>query len=118
MIKISLDEAYVFDILSIYQVKINNFTGDKLTTTKNAMLELAGEIKDQIGEQKFDDIISSYEYAELICANQKVFNLVDLVQADTGLAKETDDANYERYLKKIQLQQKFFHNDLRETKNK
>ena len=118
MIKISLDEAYVFDILSIYQVKINNFAGEKLLTTKQAMIDLTHEIIEQIGQLKFDDIISSDEYKNLVSANQCVFDLVDIVKQDDGLAKKTDDANYERYLKKIELQKKFFENDLKEMKNK
>jgi len=118
MIKISLDEAYVFDILSIYQVKINNFIGEKLTTTKEAMTDLVDEIIDQIGQSKFDIIIGSQEYKDLVDANQCVFDLVDIVKKDDGLAKKTDDANYERYLKKIELQKKFFQNNMKEMKNK
>lgn len=118
MIKISLDEAYVFDILSIHQVKINNFHGEKLQITLSAMSDLVEEIIEQIGKSKYNEIVLSTEYNELIIANQKVFNYVDLVKQDNGLAKETDDANYERYLKKAALQEKFFKNTLRELKNK
>lgn len=118
MIKISLDEAYVFDILSIYQVKINNFDGEKLEITLSAMSDLVEEIIEQIGILKYNEVISSREYQELVKANQKVFSLVDIVRNDTGLAKQADDANYERYLMKIDLQKKFFNNNLKEMKNK
>lgn len=118
MIKISLDEAYVFDMLSIFQVKINVFTGEKLNTTLSAMSDLIEEIVEQLGKEKYDDIVSSLEYIEMVDANKKVFDLVDIVKNDNGLAKQTDDANYERYLKKIALQNKFFTNNLREIKNK
>lgn len=118
MIKISLDEAYVFDILSIFQVKINSFTGEKLETTLLAMSDLIEEIIEQLGQEKYNDIIASQEYLEMVQANKKVFDLVDIVKNDNGLAKETDNANHERYLKKIALQNKFFNNDLREVKNK
>jgi hypothetical protein len=54
----------------------------------------------------------------MVDANQKVFDLIDESKNDTGLAKITDDANYDRHVKKMALQKKFFNNDLTEFKNR
>ena len=118
MIKISLDEAYVFDLLSIFQVKINNFTGEKLEKTIQTMSDLVVEITEQIGKELYEEIINSVHYKELVDANQYVFDLVDQSKENDNLAKITDDANYARHTKKMALQKHFFKNDLTEFKNR
>jgi hypothetical protein len=47
-----------------------------------------------------------------------VFELIDQSKSDTGLAKITDDANYDRHIAKMELQKKFFNNELTEVKNR
>jgi hypothetical protein len=44
--------------------------------------------------------------------------MVDLAQNSTGLARDVDTANYERYLCKKRLQEAFFDASLTELKNK
>ena len=77
MIKISLDEAYVFDLLSIYAVKIDNSEGDKKKQNLKNYELLAKEIQNEIGVAKFSEIIFSDEFKSLKDANQIVFDLVD-----------------------------------------
>lgn len=115
MIKISLDEAYVFDLLSIYAVKIDNLEGDKKKQSLINYNLLSNEIIEEIGIDKFTDIILSDEYKNLIDINKKVFELVDRAK-ESELAKQTADANYKRYLKKIEIQQKFFKTKVTEIK--
>lgn len=115
MLQISLDEAYVFDILSIHQVKINNASDNKLEQLRKTYDTLANEIIAQIGTELFHTIISSIEYNDLINSNQIVFNLVDRAN-ETELSKQTADANYQRYIKKIELQKKYFNNQITEVK--
>jgi len=115
MIKVSLDEAYVFDLLSIYAVKIDNSDGDKKKQCLKNYNLLSNEITEEIGVDKFTDIILSDEYKELKDSNQIVFDLVDKA-SENKLAKKTADANYERYIKKIQLQNKFFKTSISEVK--
>jgi len=115
MIKVSLDEAYVFDLLSIYAVKIDNSEGDKKRQSEKNYNLLSNEIIESIGIDKFTDIILSDEYKDLVDANQIVFELVDRAK-ENKLAKATADANYERYIKKIELQQKFFETKITEIK--
>lgn len=115
MIKVSLDEAYVFDLLSIYAVKIDNSDSEKKRQSEKNYNLLSNEIIESIGIDKFTDIILSDEYKDLVDANQIVFELVDRAK-ENKLAKATADANYERYIKKVELQQKFFQTKITEIK--
>jgi hypothetical protein len=115
MLQISLDEAYVFDLLSIYSVKIDNSADNKKIQILNNYNLLSNEIQNQIGSEKFLQIINSIEYKNLKNSNQLVFDLVDRAE-ENELAKATANANYERYLKKIDLQNKFFKNKITEVK--
>jgi len=118
MIKISLDEAYVFDMLSVFDVKIKNFDGEKLAKTLEKFADMREEVIEQIGKEKYHQIASSVEYQNMIYANQRVFDLIDESKHDTGLAKITDDANYDRHIAKMALQKRFFESDLTEFKNR
>jgi hypothetical protein len=118
MLKISLDEAYVFDMLSVFDVKIKNLTGEKLLKTIEKMSDMAEEVVEQIGVDKYNEITLSKEYKDMIEANQRVFDLIDESKNDTGLAKITDDANYQRHVVKMALQNKFFNSELTEVKNR
>jgi hypothetical protein len=117
MIKVSLDEAYVFDMLAILDVKKASFSEEKLSSVISSYSEMSKEIIEQIGEEKFVEIINSDEYYNLIEANKFVFNLVDRTKIEGGLAKQVDDANYNRYLKKQALQSQFFINKMKEVKD-
>jgi hypothetical protein len=115
MLKISLDEAYIFDLLAIYATKINNSEGEKKETILRSFHNLSDEIIEQIGYPLYEDILRSNEYIGLLDANQNVFDLVDRA-GETELSKTTADANYKRYLKKVALQTKFFTDKLTEVK--
>ena len=115
MLKISLDEAYVFDLLAINEVKMANSTGDKRQSLINSYSKLADEIQSQIGKELFDQIVKSVQYLELKIANEKVFKLVDRA-SEEELANITYQANHERYIKKTDLQSKFFSEKLTEVK--
>jgi len=118
MLRISLDEAYVFDMLTVFDVKIKKLNGQKLAKTLDKFSDLIEEVIEQIGKDKYNQIISSDEYQNMIKANQKIFELIDQSKFDNGLAKITDDANYDRHIAKMLLQNKFFENDLTEVKNR
>jgi hypothetical protein len=115
MLKISLDEAYVFDLLSIYQVKIDKSHGHKRDALKKSEKIITDEIISQIGNDLYNEIILSKEYDELKQSNRNVFDLVDRAN-ETELSKLTADANYDRYEKKMMLQSKFFQEKLNEVK--
>jgi len=112
--KITLPEGYIFDILSIYQVKILKSNNDKVSLRNfNNLLE---EIYEQIGKERTTTIIDSKEYNDLYIANLATFDLVDLVKSDPCLGKQVDESNYNRYLKKVALQEKFFKSKITEIK--
>jgi len=118
MLKISLDEAYVFDMLSVFDVKIKKLDGEKLLKTIEKYSIMVEEVIDEIGKNKYEQIIISEEYLAMVKANSRVFELIDESKNDTGLAKITDDANYDRHIAKMALQNRFFENELTEVKNR
>jgi hypothetical protein len=118
MIKVSLDEGYIFDMVAILEIKSKIFTGEKLQKALDSLYDMVDEIVEQIGKDKFNQIINSNEYQNLFQANKQVFDLIDKAKSSEGLSKETDDANYERYLRKIDLHKKFFNDNILEVKNK
>jgi len=115
MIKISLDEAYVFDLLSIYQVKSIKSDLDKKGKILVSFSNLSQEIITQIGYDKYGSIINSEEYLELVKLNGEIFELVDRA-SESVIAEETANKNIERYHTKIKLQDKFFESEITETK--
>lgn len=117
MIKISLDEAYVFDILSILDLKTTK-NSDPEIVSKNLKnyLNLSDEIISQIGLEKYNEIINSEEYKNLFTQNSRTFDLVDESRNDTGLAKIVLEANNVRFDCKNALQRKFFNVELSEVK--
>ena len=115
MIKISLEEAYVFDMLAIMDVKIQKMP---VENTIHLREKLFSELCEQIGHEVVLDVTSSEEYALLIKANLETFSLVDKARNGDGLAKETDDANMLRHRYKKEIQKKFFNSILMEEKQK
>lgn len=117
MIFISLDEGYVFDMLSILDLKVSKFTGEKYDFAYKSFEMMKSQIIYQIGYEKYELIYNSKFYRDLLEANQFVFDLVDSVKSEGGLAKLVDDANYQRYICKSNLQNEFFQTQLREVKD-
>lgn len=117
MLQISLDEAYVFDILSIHHVKLDKASDnpDKYDVVKKSFDFLSDEIKNQIGEPTFLLILNSDEYINLKRANEIVFDLVDRAN-ETELSRITAEANLNRFRLKTKLQDKFFSQKLTEIK--
>jgi hypothetical protein len=114
--KITLPEGYIFDILSIYQIKISKCAQEEDFIHLNNFNNLLNEIKSQIGDTLTDLIINSDEYKNLLIANLSTFELVDAVKTDACLGKEVDQANYKRFLAKKALQEKWFNNNYLEVK--
>jgi hypothetical protein len=111
MINLKVDEAYAFDFLSILEIKSR-----KNPLLRTSYLECRYHIANQLSEKLFKDIIISNEYLELLETNQKTFEAVDKAKLNLIDAKYVDECNYERYLKKQALQNKFFKTKLEETK--
>jgi len=117
MIKISLDEAYVFDLLSILDLKKDKSKNTEANINHIGNYNnLYAEVSFQISEDFLKEILASQEYQELKSTNLKVFDLVDLGLKDDGLAGITAKENYQRFILKNKLQKKFFKNNLKEAK--
>jgi len=114
--KITLPEGYIFDILSIYQIKYSKSAQSKDNLNLRNFNILLNEIKSQIGNNQTDIIINSQEYANLLKANLETFELVDAVKVNPCLGKEVDESNYNRFLAKKTLQEKYFNSTYSETK--
>jgi len=112
MINLNVDEAYAFDYLSILDIKKNiNQNCHKMWSNSFNF------IKNQIGEEKMNEIINSKEYKNMIETNQLTFDAVEKARFGKQItAKEVDDANMLRHKRKLELQTRFFHNILMEYK--
>lgn len=113
MINLLVDEAYAFDFISVLDIKKNNSEKDQ----KN--FDITCEyIKSQIGEQLFKNIINSQTYNEMVEANKIIYNLIDDIRIHhvNMDAKIVDDANNQRFFLKKKLQEKFFNDNLTESK--
>lgn len=113
MIKISVDHAYAFDMLAILLVK-----SKKQNNIQNAQnyFAAASEIKDQIGVDKMQEVLNSQEFHDLRDINSEIFDLVTKAQTDECLASDIDKGNYQRYLAKKIVQERFFGGELKEQK--
>jgi len=121
MVTISVDEGYAFDILSIFQVKMDNCTDrSKIEVSERGYNKLFDELYNQLGKEKTTDILLSQEYKDLYDENYKTFLLVDKIRAsdEVSIGKEIDNTNLSRFDCKRRLQSKFFSTQMVETKTK
>ena len=105
MINLLVDEAYAFDYLAILKVKKS-----KLYET------ILNELNYELDVGLIEDILKSKEFSDMVDANQKVFNCVELARYGNITAKELDNANMGRHHAKVALQKKYFETELTETK--
>lgn len=109
MIRISLDEAYVFDMLSIITIKLKYNKDNKQIS--DSMDRMMWEIGSQIGIQCFNAVVESKEFKSLIKANKEIFDRINAIKQrgeKLGDATFVDMRNYDRFLAKKALQKKFF----------
>ena len=113
MIKISVDEARAYDEWVILQLKIVTNEGTSPVDLYFAEERLLKEIKEQVGVERHNTIQKSREFLRLLGANSMVFDRIRTMKADgerPGDATYIDQHNYQRYLYKKALQEKFFPN--------
>lgn len=113
MIEIPVDESYAYDFLSILDVKrLKRQTPE----TEEYFGSCLNHIASQVGTIKNEKIMLSKEYLDLFDINLKTFDAVDKAKTDKVKASYVDQLNYERYLCKKALQEKFFENSQKEIK--
>jgi hypothetical protein len=108
MINIPVDEGYGYDVLAIAQVK-NDMN---IKNSKIYFEILNNSISSQLGQILHNNILNSKEYQALVEANKETFNAVEKARYSSITAKEVDICNLKRYQSKINLQNKFFPNNL------
>jgi hypothetical protein len=119
MIKISVDEAYAFDMLSILQIKAGKSDFD----LNNYTIFLYG-IYEELPKNIVNAVLISKEYTAMVEANQAVFDLIERVVTEQEYAIPDDwvtaltvhNANMKRFYAKKALQEKFFEENLTELK--
>jgi hypothetical protein len=111
MINLKVDEAYAFDYLSILEIK-KDLNGLCNSNWENCF----AFIENQIGKDKMFQIINSIEYHSMVQTNKLTFDAVEKARYGSISAKEVDDANMLRHKRKLELQTKFFNNNLMEYK--
>jgi hypothetical protein len=122
MIKISVDEAYAFDYLSILQVKKLHLVWNeskeaslKRDQLQNTIRQVRIEIENDIGTDKFFKIINSTEYDDLVKANDTLYTAI--AYRHKYSANYMHDLNEIRHHAKITLQNTFFSTLISEVKN-
>ncbi len=104
-IKVTVDTAHAFDMLSILAIKKQDAEHE----------ELLSEITEQISPEISRRVISSEEYEQLRAANEALYNAIDDIKSNKITASEFDQLNRQRFIKKKELQSKFF-GDMTEMK--
>lgn len=111
MIKLLVDEAYAFDYLSILDLK-----RQKSSDSYNAWMNCYKYLENQFDNEKWQSMINSFEYKEMLKANTLTFNAVEKAKNDEVSAQYVDECNYLRYKAKQKFQEKFFSVNLSEVK--
>lgn len=113
MISITVDEGYAFDLLSILKIK-SDFYPDKNLDIYNSLFDL---IKSQIGTEKFNTIIESNFYLELLIENQNMWDTISQINNGVKIdGIKINTMNFTRHEKKRNLQKYFFDSELTENK--
>lgn len=105
MINLRVSEAYAFDYLSILQIKCEMDPQKNFGNFAACVTNMIDEIDDNV---LWSTIMDSVEYKKLYEVNKKTFEAVDDAKEDGVKASYVDKCNYERYLAKIALQERFF----------
>jgi len=116
MIKLSLDESFCFDLLSITEVKLYKSKGEDIKKLLDQFGNYCDEIIAQIGLSLFEEIRFSSEYKNLYKTNLQLFELIDYCKTNEVEFKEADDMNYNRFKFKNEIQKKFFGKENTEIK--
>lgn len=111
MINLNVDEAYAFDYLSILDIK-------KQKDSKNYKFWNHSYVflQNQFESEKWNQMINSEEYKNMLKANQLTFDAVDKAKTNQVTAQYVDFCNYQRHIAKENFQKKFFTCALNETK--
>ena len=105
MINLAVSEAYAFDYLAILQIKCEIDPKKNFANYAGCVTRIIDEVNDN---DKWNEVMNSVCYKNLYEANRKIFEAVEDAKEDGVLASYVDRCNYERFLAKKALQEKFF----------
>lgn len=108
MIYTQEDECYLYDSLSVAEIKLNKSgTAKAAANVERKLKELTSQIDPKIHEQ----VLASEEYAQMKRVNLQLFEMFDEIKRP-GKVKcydiEADELNYQRDKCKTALQTRFF----------
>ena len=109
MINLIVDEAFAYDMWAITQIKA--LRNPKNLQANANQVQLAKEIREQVGDDKHYEVRTSREYLDLYRVNDEIYVRVDEVKIrgeQVGDHKFVDDRVYQRWLAKRALQEKWF----------
>lgn len=113
MLNLIVDESYAFDYLSILKVKSIKLN-DSLSKYNYSTCEIS--IQNQLGINKYNEIIDSCEYKNILNINFILFDLISNIRIYNVSPDTIDTHNHLRHIYKSKLQSKFFINSLTEQK--
>ena len=105
MINVKVSEGYAFDYLAILQIKCEIDPKKNFGNFAACVTNMIDEIDDNV---LWSTIMDSVEYKKLYEVNRKTFEAVEDAKEDGVPASYVDKCNYERYLAKVDLQERFF----------
>ncbi len=111
MLNLKVDECYAFDYMAILFIKRN-----KSPHAFKVWEDCYKNLKQQFSDERFNELINSKEYNDMINANQKTFNMVDRAKNNSCTAMDVDKCNYGRHRAKEIFQEKFFGTPMTEIK--
>ena len=100
-----VDYGYAFDYLAILEVKNRKMHSPE---SEENFKKCYNHIRSQIHEEKWEEVIRSKQYSNMLDANEKTFEAVEQARYGNTTAKHVDECNMERFYCKKNLQKKFF----------
>ncbi len=110
LVKVSVDEGYGYDMLSIMavkRVKVQSRDSD-LNFDR-----LSRELERQVGMEMHGRVLDSHEYKQLLAVNTTIFDHIDEIKLPGRVPLpadgiKTDELNHQRYQLKKAIQSRFF----------
>ncbi len=112
MISIPLSEGFLYDLLSIAQVKHQRNSNNTVAYAEYKRLHI--EIADRVGDRKHIEIKGSPEYLALLIVNEQIYDRNDEIKTRPVTAEDmvyTDGKVGERWRAKRALQSRWFPNE-------
>lgn len=116
MLKITVDEAEVFDRLAILTCKMARVrNGAELDALSSQYKLLLSEVVSQVGDAALN-FMQTDDYRSLINLHSDIFSVVELASRNQCSASAVHEMNMLRHRMKREIQKKYFNSQLQEIK--